>query len=281
MSLHEEKGYTITRLCKYFGLSRNGYYSSSEGRVREGLSQELVLGMVLRIRSLMPRVGGKKLYFMLRDEMDSMGIKMGRDKFFSLLRANGLLIGRKRSFTRTTDSYHRFRVHKNLIKDLVIDRPCQVYVSDITYIRLGRKKFCYLFLLTDAFSRKIVGWCLAPDLSITGGLTALKMAMDGRGGNGTLIHHSDRGIQYCSKDYVKLLVENGVSISMTEENHCYENALAERVNGILKDEFLLDQTFDNIKSARAAVKQAVGTYNTFRPHWSLGLRTPQEVNLAI
>lgn len=158
---------------------------------------------------------------------------MGRDKFFTLLGKHGLLLKRRRRYARTTDSVHPFRVYKNLLKDKQLTRFNECWVADITYLRT-RKGFVYLFLLTDAYSRKIVGWSLGDNLGIEGGLIAMKMALKQRDKRLPLIHHSDRGIQYCSKAYVKLLRKNKVCISMTEDNHCYENALAERVNGILK-----------------------------------------------
>lgn len=157
-------------------------------------------------------------------------------------------------------------------------RSNECYVSDITYLRTDIG-FVYLFLITDAYSRKIVGWDLSNSLAIEGGLKALKMALRQRKGSNPLIHHSDRGIQYCATDYVKKLNKHHVDISMTEENHCYENSLAERVNGILKDEFLLDSTFKNFDQAFRTVVQAVKTYNELRPHWSLDLKTPNEVHL--
>lgn len=184
----------------------------------------------------------------------------------------------KKSYTRTTNSFHRFYKHKNLLYDKTIDRSNQCWVSDITYIRteLG---FVYLFLITDYHSRKIVGWDLSHSLSIEGGIKALNMATKQRSqSNQELIHHSDRGIQYCSNAYVALLQKHNIKISMTQENHCYENAKAERVNGILKDEFLLDSTFKDYITAKKATKQAIETYNELRPHWSLKLQTPSQVH---
>ena len=224
----------------------------------------------------MPRIGGKKLYAMLQGDLKELG-GIGRDKFFDLLGRNNLLVERKRSYTKTTNSFHRFYKYKNLLYDKILSHANECWVSDITYIRTS-EGFVYLFLITDAFSRKIVGYSLSKSLSIEGGMEALKMAIKQRDRSKPLIHHSDRGIQYCSSDYVKLLLKNEIQISMTEENHCYENALAERINGILKDEFLLDSTFKSFEAAQKAVKQAVETYNTVRPHWSLELKTPEQVH---
>lgn len=232
--------------------------------------------LVQSVRRRMPRIGGKKLYFMLKEDLSNTG-KIGRDKFFELLGKHDLLVKRKKSFTRTTDSYHRFRVYRNVLKGKHLRRSNQCWVADITYLRT-LKGFVYLFLLTDAFSRKIVGWCLSDSLSIEGGLKALKMALKQRNKPLLLIHHSDRGIQYCSKDYVALLKKNNIVISMTEENHCYENSLAERVNGILKDEFLLDETYVNKSICLKAVGEAILIYNQERPHLSLGYKTPETVH---
>ena len=166
-----------------------------------------------------------------------------------------------------------------MIKDLLVSRPNQVWVCDITYLRT-EKGFVYLSLLTDRYSRKIVGWCLSKSLSIEGSVDALKKALKANPHHHSLIHHSDRGVQYCSHAYVKILNRYGISISMTEENHCYENAMAERVNGILKDEYLLDATFRDFAHAKRACREAIELYNTRRPHWSLKLKTPEEVHKA-
>ena len=191
---------------------------------------------------------------------------------------NDLLIERKRSYTKTTNSYHRFYKWCNLLQDIELTSSNQAWGSDITYLRTING-FVYLFLITDLYSRKIVGWSLSESLSIEGGLEALQMGLSSRKDKSSrLIHHSDRGIQYCSKDYVKRLQRAGVSISMTEENHCYENAKAERVNGILKDEFYLNSTFHTFAQALKSVRSAIKIYNEKRPHWSLGLKTPSEVH---
>lgn len=240
------------------------------------MTEDIVVELVRQERKKLPKIGGKKLYYKLRNDLDSVG-KIGRDKFFDILRRNDLLVKRKRNYAITTRSKHYFRVYKNLLKDKNLTRCNECWVVDITYLRT-RKGFVYLFLLTDAFSRKIVGWDVSDSLSIEGGIKALNKALKQRDKNLSLIHHSDRGIQYCSKAYVGLLKKNNVLISMTEENHCYENAMAERVNGILKDEFLLDSEFKDIVVCRKAVKQAVLLYNEERPHWSLELKTPSEVH---
>lgn len=237
----------------------------------------MVVSKVLEIRRDQPRLGGKKLYWLLSQDLRAAGIRIGRDKFFAVLSEANLLVRRRKKFVKTTHSRHPFYTYKNQLGARLISRPQQAYVADITYLRTLRG-FVYLFLLTDAYSRKIVGWHLSPSLGIDGGLAALRMAIRDTKKPQGLIHHSDRGIQYCSKAYVKLLTKHKVQISMTEQNHCYENALAERVNGILKQEFLLDALWPHYRAARKAVKQAVSTYNDKRPHWSLDLRIPSQVH---
>lgn len=243
------------------------------------LNEELVLSMVHDVRRRHPRIGGKKLYYRLRESIDTMGIKIGRDKFFEVLRGRSLLVKKRRKYVSTTDSYHRFRVYRNLLKGRPLTKAHQGWVSDITYIRTGND-FSYLFLITDAFSRKIVGWDLSDSLKIGGAIKALKMAIRQCSQSKGLIHHSDRGIQYCSKAYVELLNKSGIEISMTEENHCYENAMAERMNGILKQEYGLDETFLSASRAGKAVKEAVLSYNMDRPHWSLKMATPEQIHMA-
>jgi putative transposase len=243
------------------------------------LKEELLLSEVRRIRHRQPKIGGKKLYKMLEGFMHGMGLKRGRDRFFDFLRENRLLVERRKKYVVTTNSRHRFRMYSNLIKELNLTGPNQAWVADITYIRTVGG-FCYLALLTDAFSRKIVGYDLSQSLSIEGSMRALKMALKQNGNPAGLIHHSDRGIQYCSYDYTGLLEKYGVKISMTEQNHVYENALAERVNGILKEEFLLGETLLSYKIARKMVKQAVEIYNNERPHLSLNYETPQSRHAA-
>ena len=265
-------------MCNYFQISRSGYYKQLKSIERTAMEEAIVIELVQRERRLLPRAGGKKIYDIIKKDVQAMGEKIGRDKFFDILRKHKLLVKPKRSFTKTTNSYHRFRCWKNQIKDKQMTRPHQCWVSDITYLRtLGG--FVYLFLITDLYSRKIVGWNLSNSLSIEGALSALEMALRQRENKTiSLIHHSDRGIQYCCNEYVKRLQKNEIIISMTEENHCYENSVAERVNGILKDEFLLDSVFKDYMDAHKATEDAIQIYNDYRPHWSLNLRTPSAVH---
>jgi transposase InsO family protein len=264
-------------MCKYFEYTRAAYYKSLQCDEQSAISEVLILDLIHRERYLQPRLGGKKLYWMLGDDIHSIAPHFGRDKFFSLLRKHDLLVERKRQYRKTTHSWHHFHKYDNLIKDMLLFRPNQAWASDITYLRT-EKGFVYLSLITDMYSRKIVGWSVSESLSIEGSISSLKKALTGVALTEPLIHHSDRGVQYCSHDYVKILKRKKIEISMTEENHCYENAMAERVNGILKDEYLLDRTFKDFSDAQKACAEAVSLYNTRRPHWALKFKTPEQVH---
>jgi transposase InsO family protein len=266
-------------MCDYFQNSRSAYYKSLKAHVLCVFAEALVIDLVLSERRLQPRIGGRKLYWLLGSDIRLIVPHMGRDKFFALLRKYDLLVARKRQYRKTTNSYHHFHKYSNLVKGLSITGPNQVWASDITYLRTDHS-FVYLSLLTDLYSRKIVGWYVSNSLSIEGSVKALKCALRGRPVHTSLTHHSDRGVQYCSHDYVNILKKNKIEISMTEENHCYENAIAERVNGILKDEYLLDRTFKDLNHAQKACEEAIELYNTRRPHLSLAFKTPEQVHNA-
>jgi len=212
----------------------------------------------------------------LNHEFEKQQLIVGRDTLFKILREHKMLTLRKKYSARTTNSYHRFYKYNNIIKEIEINKPNQVWASDITYIRT-LKGFCYLALITDMHSRKIVGYDISDSLELKGCVRALNKAIYQAKDIKGLIHHSDRGIQYCSNVYTQILKRKKIDISMTEENHCYENALAERVNGILKDEFYLDQTFMNVAHAKRAAKSAIKLYNEVRLHLSLDFKTPNMV----
>lgn len=233
----------------------------------------------------MPRIGTRKLYYLLKEELNALSIKLGRDSLFDYLRAENLLIKPKKNYTKTTNSNHWLRKYPNLLKDFKPIRPEQVFVSDITYIK-SRERTHYLSLVTDAFSRKIMGYKLSEDMSSENVVQALKMATKNRTTNKPLIHHSDRGLQYCSSIYQNELVVNQIAPSMTDGYDCYQNALAERVNGILKQEFLIE-TCNTGKELKKLIDESIETYNTKRPHLSLNMKTPnivhekiREVNLS-
>jgi len=267
---------SMERTCRCFGLHRDAYYKVKKRRAKRDAVAQEVVDLVIGERVEQPRVGTRKLYEALRCSFEASGLKVGRDKLFDILREQDMLVKRKKATCRTTDSYHRFHRYSNLVKGMAVTAPNQVWVSDITYIRTVRG-FCYLALITDMYSRRIVGYDISDSLELAGCLRALKLALRTARPAANLVHHSDRGIQYCSNQYVKALKKRGIQISMTEENHCYENAIAERVNGILKDEFYLDQCFFNTRHAVMATKNAIEIYNAKRLHLSLGYKTPNMV----
>ena len=269
---------SLTTITACFGLKRDAYYKyKSRADKRLKIEQQIIQIVQKRRRSL-PREGVRKLKVSLNQEFKNANIKVGRDTLFNILRKHNMLTLRKKYSSRTTNSLHRFYKYKNIIKDLEVTRPNQVWVSDITYIRTV-KGFCYLALITDMHSRKIVGYDLSDSLELKGCVRALNKALYQAKNIKHLIHHSDRGIQYCSNVYTQILKRNKMDISMTEENHCYENAMAERVNGILKDEFYLDQTFTDVAHAKRSTKNAINLYNEIRLHLSLNFKTPNMVYL--
>jgi transposase InsO family protein len=231
--------------------------------------------LVMESRKELPREGGHKLYKRIRPKLQQMGIKVGRDMLFTFLGNEGLLVKPKKSFVKTTNSYHRFYIYSNLISSNVPRGINQVWVSDITYVQT-HQGFMYLALITDAYSRKIVGYDISKSLELCGCMRALKMALRQLPKGHQLIHHSDRGIQYCSNAYIELLKQNKVQISMAAKGNCHENAMAERVNGILKDEFYLDQNFKTTDIAIKYTRQAVNLYNNVRTHMAIGYVTPNE-----
>jgi transposase InsO family protein len=259
-----------------FGINRQIYYRSTKRSRTSKNKAEQVVELVENIRMKMPKIGGRKLYFMLNEPLKTL--KIGRDKFFNILKANHLLITPKRSYHITTNSHHRFRKHKNLVLDYQITKPNQVWVADITYIG-NRKNPSYLSLITDAYSKKIVGHYVAENLTTEGSLLALKKAI-----NTTelkelsLIHHSDRGLQYCSDEYQKNLEKNNIKCSMTQNSDPYENAVAERINGILKQEFNIDKFDVETKIKRKIVEESIEIYNELRPHFSNHYLTPNQMH---
>lgn len=261
--------FSKSRICQMFGLSRQAFYKARKASMEEFLNDGVLLQVVRTIRRSQPRVGCRKLQRM----MLQMGHRIGRDQLLSLVRRYGLLIEPRKNYRRTTNSIHRFRKYRNLIKNKNVVQPNEVFVSDITYIHT-LEGFCYLVLITDLYSRKIVGWDLSGSLSIEGSQRALKMALQSVGEPEKLIHHSDRGLQFCSPGYTNILESKKAAISMTEENHVYENAIAERINGILKTEFMLGEKLQSFQHAYNLTKQAIHTYNEQRLHTTLNYQTP-------
>lgn len=271
-------GIGLDKLCRLFGYSRQAYYDYLNFTSERAMQEALALDMVKEIRALMPRIGSLKLHHMITDPLKEHRIHIGRDRFCALLRANDMLVKPgKRYYVRTTDSNHHFKKWPDLTVGLTVSTPHQLWVSDITYLR-SRNGFLYLSLITDAFSRKIIGHHLSHTLSAKGCISALNQAIAQLPSGSAVTHHSDRGIQYCCEPYVALLQSKGIAISMTQDGSPYENALAERINGILKTELGLKDTFDNYGAALRAVNTAIDTYNRIRPHLSLAKNTPQIIH---
>jgi len=259
-----------------FGIDRQVYYRKIKRRIIKQDKAQLVVNMVVEIRQQMPRIGAKKLYYLLTTELKTLQI--GRDKFIDILRANHLLIVPKRCYHVTTNSHHRFRKYKNQLLDLQINKPEQVWVSDITYIG-KREKPCYLSLITDAYSKKIVGYNVSDNLSTESSLIALRLAIKQRKNKDfVLIHHSDRGLQYCANEYQKLLSKNRIKPSMTQNSDPYENAVAERINGILKQEFYIDKYHKDLPIMKQIIKETIEIYNEKRPHLSNQMLTPNQMH---
>ena len=259
-------------------MSRQNYYARRRHRAARAVDAELVLNLVREERRCQPRLGTRKLRYMLKGAMQKAGVVLGRDRFFGLLRAADLLVGRlPREWVSTTCSQHKLPVYPNLIRDLTVREPNQVWVVDLTYVRT-EEGFMFLALVTDKGSRKILGYHCAENLEASGCVRALRMALADLPSDARPIHHSDRGTQYCSHEYGRILAERGLAISMTEKNHCAENALAERMNGILKSEYGLGGRLQSKAQARRAVDQAVATYNQRRPHTCLQMRTPEQAH---
>ena len=258
------------------GISRQAIYQRERRYAQRQATLEPVLAMVQDVRRRLPRVGTRKLYHLLKPRFDEAGIKLGRDGLFACLRQHHLLVRPKRSYTKTTFSKHWMRKYPNLLEGRAVTRPEQVFVSDITYVE-SAEGVHYLSLVTDAGSRKIMGHELSREMKAGDVVKALQRAVRQRCGNAPLIHHSDRGLQYCSQIYQAELSKHGIKPSMTDGYDCYQNALAERVNGILKQEFLIYRcrSFEDMKTL---VTESINTYNQFRPHLSLGMRTPEEVH---
>ena len=261
-------------------MTPQNYYARRSVRSRQAVDLALVLALVQAERAQQPRLGGRKLYHLIAPELKAAGVKLGRDRLFVELGKVGWLVARKPSeWPKTTHFDPNLPVFKNRIRRHLETGPNQVWVADITYIRT-QEDFMYLGLITDRWSRKIVGYHLGETLATEQVLKALAMAVKGLRGDGRPIHHSDRGCQYASHAYVAAVQQAGLAMSMTEQNHSAENALAERVNGILKQEYWLDANFETRQQARQATVHGIRMYNTRRPHTSLKLATPEQMHHA-
>jgi putative transposase len=266
----------LKRMCRVAGVSRQSVYQA-EARRRKGFEKmSQVRELVVKVRMELPRLGTRKLHYLLRDEFAVRDLKVGRDTLFSYLRANHMLIRPRKNYTKTTYPCDWRRRHPNLLLERKATRPEEVFVSDITYVK-SRERTHYLSLVTDTFSRKIMGYHLSDDLSAENVVKALKMAVKNRITRQPLIHHSDRGLQYASSIYQKELRKHNITPSMTDGYDCYQNALAERINGILKHEFLIEKCNTGIE-LELLIKQSINTYNRKRPHLSLRMSTPDDIH---
>lgn len=261
------------------GYSRQYFYKHVKGKQVKAQQEQQVLSFVHAERKILPRLGGKKTYKQLQPMLQALSLKFGRDKVLELLRRHDLHIKPLRRYVQTTNSRHYLRKHPNRLKGLTITGPEQVWVSDITYIKTDEGN-CYANMITDGYSRKIMGYAIAENMDTESMKQAYEMALKERKyPYAELIHHSDRGLQYCSKEYVALSENNQVGISMTENGDPYENALAERMNRIIKEEFGLGRRLPSKQQAFRLMDEAVKLYNERRPHWALNLKTPNEVHL--
>ena len=270
---------SIQTLCGLFGKSRQAWYDAQKQLEKEEFHNLMLLSEVQRLRLDLPSVGVDVLHYQLTEFRLCHGIKVGRDKLANLLRDNGLLVKRKTRSVKTTWSHHRYFKYPNLTIGKTILMPNLLWVSDITYIPIIRG-FVYLSLITDAYSRKIVGWALEDSLGAIGPVAALKMAIKENKSHlrTNLIHHSDRGVQYCCREYIDLLKLHNISISMTEQGDPYENALAERMNRTIKEDMLLNCCFLDIQAAEEKIQWAIENYNALRPHGSCDYLTPEQAH---
>jgi len=267
---------SLAKACRFFGITPQAVYQQLKRQEQRRTTLSPVEGMVQEIRRRLPRLGTRKLHYLLKPQLELLGIKLGRDGLFEYLRQHKMLIRPKRSYIKTTYSKHWMRKHPNLLKELKLSRPEQAFVSDITYVE-SEEGVHYLSLVTDAYSRRIMGHELSYEMKATDVSQAMLKAIVNRVTDKPLVHHSDRGSQYCSSVYQALLKANNVTPSMTDGHDCYQNAMAERVNGILKQEFLLYRC-KSFKDLKCLVAESIEAYNQLRPHLSLGMQTPEAVH---
>jgi len=266
----------LRRACKLLGITRQAVYQREKRIEQRSIELKPVKGMVMGLRRFMPRLGGRKLYILLKPKLDERGIKLGRDGFFDYLREHRLLVQPVKRYIKTTHSKHWMKKHPNRLEGQELKRAEQAFVSDITYVETDEGVH-YLSLVTDAYSRKIMGHEVSDNMRAESVVKALRQAAQQRQTQKPLIHHSDRGLQYCSSIYQQELKRHGIEPSMTDGYDCYQNALAERVNGILKQEFLLYKC-RNLNELKRLVEESIQTYNFMRPHLSLNMKTPEEMH---
>jgi putative transposase len=277
---HNYPKVSLGRFCRLLGVTRQSYYQHFWQQEQLVFEDELIISEVLKIRKNHRHMGCRKLYELLQPFLLEHQIKIGRDRLFDVLSANYLLVRRRKKQTTTTNSFHRFKKYPNLIRNFIPSSPNQLWVSDITYWRI-KDGFLYISFITDAYSKKIVGYHLGDSLQTSETIQALETAISTISNEKKeleLIHHSDRGTQYCSNEYVKLLENNNIGISMTENGDPLENAIAERVNGIIKEEYLNDYQVNDIQEAKELLDAVIQLYNNERPHMSIGNLTPNQVH---
>lgn len=273
MEMHLEYKIQITQLCEIFDKTKQSYYKRISYVYQEEVKGEILYQQVKKYRRLMPRIGGRKLYHLIKKELPKE-MQIGRDKFFDWLRENNLLVKKRKIRVYTTNSHHWLHKHPYLLDNHTLTGINQLWVSDITYINT-EQGIMYLFLTTDAWSKKIIGWELSNNMLAKNAIQALKKALrQWKSHNGKLIHHSDRGVQYCSEKYVNILQSNGIDISMTQDSNPLDNSIAERVNGILKNEWIYQTKLETQKQAIRYIRKIINIYNNKRPHMSLGMHTP-------
>lgn len=263
-------------ICRLLGYSPQAYHKQQKRKLQHRIHEQIMLQQIDLIRKQQPRCGGRKLFIMLQPFFNQHNIHIGRDKFFELLKRNKLLIRRTKRSVHTTNSKHHFYRYPNLVKGFTPLKAHELWVADITYIPL-KERFAYLFLITDAYSRKIVGFHISDDMKVSSATLALKKALAQKPPETIVIHHSDRGIQYCSTAYVQLLQQHHAHISMTQNGDPYENAIAERVNGILKTE-LINSCYTDIDAASIHISRCITIYNYRRRHSSLNWQIPDDVH---
>ena len=273
----KQAGIGVSALCARVGMSRQNYYAARRLRQRRQIDEEMIVELVKQERRMQPRLGGRKLLHLLSPSLAEAGVKVGRDRFYEVLAEADLLVAPKCGAPHTTNSRHSLPVFNNLLAGKDLCAPNEAWVSDLTYIRTD-EGMLYAALVTDAYSRKIVGAYISDSLEAEGCLRALDQALRELPEGKHPIHHSDRGCQYCCHEYVERLQARGLPISMTQIMHCYENAKAERINGILKQEYEMDRKFRTKAQAKVAFEQAVWLYNYRRPHMSLNKRFPADVH---
>ena len=267
---------TIKSICRLLGYTPQAYHKQTKHYLLKQVNEDLILQQVHLIRNEQPRCGARKLLVMLQPFLSEHSIAVGRDNFFDMLAKNKLLVRKTKRSVHTTNSKHHFRRYPNLVKGFTPMKAHELWVSDITYIPL-KDRFAYLFLITDAYSRKIVGHYVSDDMKVSSAVVALKKALAQKPMETIVIHHSDRGIQYCSHEYVNLLLQYHAMISMTQSGDPLENAVAERVNGILKTE-LISSSYEDIDKASISIARAIIIYNYKRRHSSLNYQIPNDVH---